>query len=102
MNFTTNKFFFIQLIIVNLLKVLKDHKLATAYSKFILLVLLFNFVNLFLFSYYHFFPNLNECLTFRNLLELLLLFQISSENNKLCNSNNYTYKLVNYFFLKLA
>ena len=49
MNVTTKKFFFIQLIILNLLNVLKDHQLTTANSKFILLFSLFNFVNLFCF-----------------------------------------------------
>ena len=63
MNVTTKKFYFIQLIILDLLNVLKDHLLTTAYSKFILiLLLLFNFVNLFFFllpsfSILTFFPN---------------------------------------------
>ena len=70
MNVTTKKFYFIQLIILDLLNVLKDHLLTTAYSKFILiLLLLFNFVNLFFFllpsfSILTFFPNWNKCLTF--------------------------------------
>ena len=34
--------------------------------------------------------------------KFLLPYQISSENNKLCNANDYSYELVNYLFLKLA
>ena len=51
MNVATEKFFLIQLIMLNLLSGLKDHLLTTAYSQFILLLLflLINFVNLFCF-----------------------------------------------------
>ena len=75
MNVTTKKFYFIQLIVLDLLNVLKDHLLTTAYSKFILiLLLLFNFVNLFyflitIFQYTYFFSRL------KLVFNLLLLYQ---------------------------
>ena len=53
-NITSKKFFFIKLILLNLLNFLRDHLFPTAYSKFILLLfLLCNFLNFFWFYYYH-------------------------------------------------
>ena len=57
-------------------------------------------------KYYHNEPKFNavylKSKPFIIFLEVLLPFQISSEDNNSCNSNNYSYKLVNYLFLKLA
>ena len=108
MNVTTKKFLFIQLIMLNLLNVLNDHLLTNNYSEYISLLFYYLFLSAFfvfllpLFSIVTFPPVETSIWPFITFLESLLPFQISSEDNKLCNSNNYSYKLVYYLFLQLA